>query len=150
MHPSQLYFAYGSNMWDAQMKQRCPQSRKLGIARLPGHRWIITTRGYANVVASQGDEVEGILFELTPSDEAALDRYEGVASGSYRKKTLPVHHHDRQVPALVYLDPITTEGPPKPEYIQRINSGLADANLSESYVIRHVRKFIPTATDRQP
>lgn len=138
-----LYFGYGSNMWETQMRKRCPQSKKVGVARLRGYRWIISARGYANVVESQSDEVEGVLFELSPSDEDSLDRYEGVASGSYRKADLPVLHECREVVALVYLDPVTAEGTPKKEYIQRINSGLADAKLSEGYVTHHVRKFIP-------
>ena len=48
---SHLYFAYGSNMWQAQMRTRCPQSLLLGPATLHGYRWIINTRGYANIVA---------------------------------------------------------------------------------------------------
>jgi len=138
-----LYFAYGSNMSNAQMHKRCPQSKKIGIARLMGYRWIISARGYANVVESPRDEVEGVLFELSTSDETALDGYEGVRSGSYRKEELPVLLGEKEIIALVYLDPVTTEGAPKAEYIQRINSGLADANLSESYVTDYVRKFIP-------
>jgi gamma-glutamylcyclotransferase len=138
-----LYFAYGSNMWNTQMKKRCPHSKKIGIARLPGHRWIISARGYANIVESVEDEVEGILFEISQSDEKSLDKCEGVASGSYRKAELSVLHGENEKAALVYIDPITTEGTPKSEYIQRINAGLADAKLSDGYVIRYVRKFIP-------
>lgn len=138
-----LYFAYGSNMWDAQMAKRCPQSKKIGGARLRGYRWIISIRGYANVVESKEDEVEGVLFEISQSDEDSLDRYEGVSSGSYRKADLRVLHGEKEEVALVYFDPITAEGAPKKEYIQRINSGLADAKLSEGYVTRYVRKFIP-------
>jgi hypothetical protein len=52
------YFAYGSNMWDQQMKERCPESHKLGTARLAGYRWIISARGYANVLRSENNHVE--------------------------------------------------------------------------------------------
>ncbi len=141
------YFGYGSNMWDEQMQRRCPQSKKIGVARLRGYRWIISARGYANIVESRQDEVEGMLFELTSTDEASLDTYEGVASGSYRKIDLPVEHEGRTLDTLVYLAPVTAEGTPKREYIQRINSGLADANLSDAYVSRYVRKFIPIKTE---
>jgi gamma-glutamylcyclotransferase (GGCT)/AIG2-like uncharacterized protein YtfP len=138
-----LYFAYGSNMWDAQMAKRCPQSKKIGVARLRGYRWIVSVRGYANVVESKEDEVEGVLFELSQSDEDSLDRHEGISSGSYRKADLRVLHGEKEEVAFVYLDPVISEGAPKKEYIQRINSGLADAKLSEGYVTRYVRKFIP-------
>jgi gamma-glutamylcyclotransferase len=137
-----LYFAYGSNMWDRQMGMRCPESKKLGIARLSGYRWIITTRGYANVVESAHDEVEGVLFEISDSDEVSLDKFEGVANGFYEKAKLPVMMGNKKAEALVYLDPIVEEGATKEEYIHRINSGLADAMLSDDYVAQ-VRKFIP-------
>ena len=138
-----LYFGYGSNMWQEQMDKRCPDNKKVGIARLLGYRWIISARGFANILESESDEVEGVLFELSESDEATLDNHEGVATGCYRKVYLPVINKDREFVALVYIDPVTTEGTAKSEYVQRINWGLADANLTESYVARYVRKFIP-------
>jgi len=138
-----LYFAYGSNMWDAQMKKRCPESRKMGAARLSGFRWIISARGYANVIEAKEDEVEGVLYEISESDERSLDKHEGVTSGSYRKVELPVSRDGKIEVALVYVDPVTAEGAPREEYVSRINAGLADAGLSEKYVSRHVRKFIP-------
>ncbi len=124
------------------MVMRCPESKKLGMARLAGYRWIITTRGYANVVESEHDEVEGVLFEISDADEASLDKFEGVASGCYDKSKLVVMMVNKKVEALVYLDPVIEEGAPREEYIHRINSGLADAMLSDDYVAQ-VRKLIP-------
>ncbi|RYE82539.1 MAG: gamma-glutamylcyclotransferase, partial [Hyphomicrobiales bacterium] len=34
-----LYFAYGANMDIAAMRERCPRSTPLGLARLPRHRF---------------------------------------------------------------------------------------------------------------
>jgi len=137
------YFAYGSNMADAQMAKRCPHARKRGLARLSGFRWIISTRGYANVVESPGAEVEGVLFEISASDEKTLDEYEGVSSGLYDKLDLPISFAGQEVIALVYVGPHRDEGAPKKEYIGRINEGLADAGLSEAYVRQQVRRFVP-------
>ena len=136
------YFAYGSNMWNEQMLKRCPHSRKIGVAVLPGYRWIITSRGYASVVPSADDSVEGVLFELTTGDEEAMDRFEGVSVGHYRKQVLPVNLDGKSIDAMVYIDLITDEGEPKEEYIDRINAGLADAGLSDAYVARQVRRFV--------
>ena len=144
-----LYFAYGSNMWDAQMARRCPQSRKIGGGLLSGYRWMISTRGYANVVLSPVDKVEGVLFEIAKSDEQALDAFEGVGSGPYVKRDLPVLCDGRMALALVYVDPVSAEGTPKVEYIHRINSGLRDARLSEKYVAGYIRKYIPTESNTQ-
>ena len=137
------YFAYGSNMWNVQMQRRCPQSRKVGNACLKGYRWIIAARGYASVVPSPNDEVQGVLFEISPSDEDALDGFEGVGIGSYRKADLPVVFEGREVMALVYIDSSETEGPPVEEYIGRINAGVRDAQLSPAYVERYIRRFVP-------
>jgi gamma-glutamylcyclotransferase (GGCT)/AIG2-like uncharacterized protein YtfP len=137
------YFAYGSNMCDAQMKKRCPQHRKVGVARLVGYRWIVSARGYANLVESNESEVEGVLFEISASDEALLDGHEGVALGAYRKAELPILRKATESIALVYLDPVTAEGVPNWKYVERINAGIADAGLSEGYVTRQVRRFVP-------
>ncbi|KAJ6444710.1 AIG2-like family protein [Purpureocillium lavendulum] len=88
-----LYFAYGSNLSTAQMRQRCPFSTPVGLGFLEGWRWIINERGYANVVPMESSPspsdggsggsnrkagVYGLLYLLPPQDEARLDGYEGV------------------------------------------------------------------------
>ncbi len=121
---------------------RCPRNRKVGAALSGLSMDHFLARGYANVVESKEEEVEGVLFELTPSDEDSLTGGKGwlwVLS----KADLRVLQGDLEVVALVYVDPITAEGPPREEYVQRIREGLADAKLSEGYVARYVRKFIP-------
>ncbi len=138
-----LNFAYGSNLWLVQMKHRCPGFEVLGKAVLQDYRWIINSRGYANVVSSKGDFVEGILYRLTAEDEQRLDRKEGVAMGSYKKERRQVHFNGNCTEAIIYIDPITDLGEPRTEYIRRINSGIHDAQLSEAYVRKYVRNFIP-------
>nr|WP_320010139.1 gamma-glutamylcyclotransferase family protein [uncultured Desulfobulbus sp.] len=59
---SQVYFAYGFNMCLQQMKSRCPQGELIGGGALPGYRWIINARGYANVVLADDEQVEGLVF----------------------------------------------------------------------------------------
>ncbi|KAI1167106.1 hypothetical protein F5B18DRAFT_603766 [Nemania serpens] len=48
-----LYFAYGSNLSTAQMRNRCPLSTPIGLAHLAGWTWIINERGYANIVSNE-------------------------------------------------------------------------------------------------
>ena len=135
------YFAYGSNMAISQMRQRCPGCRRLGKASLPGYEWIITTRGYANVVAHADAIVEGILYELTRDDEEALDRYEGVATGCYDKAAKTVSFGEEPVEAMVYIDPITDEGVPRDEYVGRMVRAISEANLSPRYVAASMSRF---------
>lgn len=137
------YFAYGSNMCEAQMNKRCPENRKIGIARLTGYKWIISARGYANILRSNKDEVEGVLYAISESDESSLDRYEGVSSGCYNKAMLRIIHEGVEKEALVYIDPTLDEGEPKDEYLNTINDALSDANLSLEYITKYIKKFIP-------
>jgi cation transport regulator ChaC len=139
-----LYFAYGSNMWQQQMDERCPDHKYFGQGTLRGFRWIISARGYANVIQSDGDEVHGVVYRINEEDETNLDKEEGVHNGSYRKEVLPVRIEDtNDYRCMVYVDPIEAEGAPIEEYIGRINKAVADADLPLEYVDRYIRKFIP-------
>ncbi|KAI0383995.1 hypothetical protein F5Y04DRAFT_233827 [Hypomontagnella monticulosa] len=114
-----LYFAYGSNLSPTQMHSRCPLSTPIGLAHLPGWKWIINKRGYANIVQCQttsptptlasqmnvsgNDDSEknveaiftgregayGVLYRLHPDDEATLDACEGVP-WAYERRFLDV------------------------------------------------------------
>ena len=154
---SRLYFAFGSNLHLGQMAKRCPESRYVGVARLHNWRFQINNRRYANVVPSPGSCVEGLVYRLSLTDEAKLDKNEGVPT-AYEKWTLdvdlfttPIQHVARAVPelakeldnsggfqhpplrgqhtqALVYLSPKhVQEGKPWDEYIDRMNAGIKDA-----------------------
>lgn len=140
---SRFYFAYGSNMHLGQMGNRCPGSHLVGTASLRGYRWIITTRGYANIVSDVRGTVEGLLFLLTPDDERRLDQFEGVDQGSYEKIEVRVLCGGKKVCALTYKDPVVSEGAPRKEYVDRINAAVHDAHLSLEYLQRVIRRFIP-------
>jgi hypothetical protein len=170
-----LYFGYGSNLWIEQMHSRCPNSHYIGIARLKGYKWIINDRGYANVVelpqgssARPQNEVWGLVFYLTPADEARLDRNEGVPY-AYTKSNLRVDFWAHRLAdgevktdieneasvskeALVYIDrKRVTDDEPKDEYVVRMNRGIDDAlafGVPRTYVEGVMRKFIPPLGDR--
>ncbi|KAF1983283.1 hypothetical protein K402DRAFT_396759 [Aulographum hederae CBS 113979] len=173
-----LYFGYGSNLWQHQMSLRCPSSTYVGIGRLPGYKWIIHERGYANVVEifssssdnhtlDTSDEVYGLLYTLQPSDEARLDINEGVPH-AYTKEYLPIEIWPSDDPrakievsetvpekgeALVYIDRLRVkESTPKKEYVVRMNHGIDDAlaaGVPERYVEGVMRAFIPAGKERK-
>lgn len=137
-----LYFAYGSNLNREQMLRRCPEHRVVGLGVLRDYRWLITRRGYASVVPSPGDEVHGLLYKISPSDERELDIYEAVAEGMYLKETLPIKTADGEQACMVYVDPVTEEGRPSTTYAQCILTGIRDANLPVEYVERYLQRFL--------
>lgn len=87
-----FYFAYGSNLSPTQMALRCTSMPSksavpIAIARLHGWKWIICHSGSANLVytggVSQGEEEEGnevwgVVYDISIEDEEILDWYEGV------------------------------------------------------------------------
>jgi gamma-glutamylcyclotransferase (GGCT)/AIG2-like uncharacterized protein YtfP len=134
-----LCFAYGANMDVAAMAKRCPSSKPVGLARLPRHRWIISTDGYANVVRDPRREVHGMLWELALSDVPVLDRFEDVPR-LYRKVNQPVISTAGIRRALVYVGRATEAGRPRPGYLDDvIRAGMA-AGLPPA-AIAEMRKF---------
>ena len=137
-----LYFAYGSNLCIRQMNDRCPNNSKIGMGKLKGHRWIITKRGYANVVKSSDEDVWGIIYEISRSDEEKLDVYEGVSTKCYVKENLDILMDGKIQNCLTYVDPTTEEGVPTSTYANTIDEGLCDSKLPEEYVEKHLRPKI--------
>jgi gamma-glutamylcyclotransferase (GGCT)/AIG2-like uncharacterized protein YtfP len=136
------YFAYGSNMSIRQMAARCPQSRRLGRARLEAYRWLIAADGYATVEPAADTVVEGVLYEISSADEAALDLYEEVSLGVYTKGYLEIQHDQQALTALVYVSTAAGTGRANPDYSRIIREAVTDAGISKDYYIRHISSFL--------
>ena len=135
------YFAYGSNLSIVQMNVRCPESKVVGIARLDNFKWIINKRGYANIVDSQADYVEGVIYSISKADEFALDKYEGVPN-SYKKYIKDVIFDNSIIKCLVYIDPITELGRPKKDYVERLLTGKNDSKLNDDFYSKYWKCFV--------
>ncbi len=136
-----LYFAYGLNMDPVGMGERCPNSKALGPARLPRHRFIVTTDGYASVIRDPRDEVHGVLWDCSLGDIRTLDKFEDIASGLYVKITQPVILAIGAKRALVYVGRSGTVGRPKPGYMETVISAAKHWALPEAY-IANVTRFL--------
>ncbi|MDX2258838.1 MAG: gamma-glutamylcyclotransferase family protein [Hyphomicrobiaceae bacterium] len=117
-----LYFAYGSNMSPRQMARRCPGARAIGRASLAGWRFIINTRGAANIVPSRQTPaayVAGVLWRIDVAHIVLLDQWEGVADGIYRRLlvTVVLPCGGRRL-AFTYVDARRWPGRPKPAYLE--------------------------------
>ncbi|KAL8367296.1 hypothetical protein RB595_009190 [Gaeumannomyces hyphopodioides] len=118
--PAERYvFSYGVNMQEPLMRLKCGDVRAVGLARLPGHTWIVNAVGVANVVPTGrlrevlealreaaeagadvpssprvggggGGGVYGVLYELlSPCAEERLDEVQDVVE-RYQKRLLEV------------------------------------------------------------
>lgn len=108
---SRYYIAYGSNLNLGQMAARCPCAKVASASMLENYRLLF--RGahegaVATVEPADGGSVPVLVWEITPTDEAALDRYEGFPF-LYRKEEINVPLTGETVSAMIY---IMTEGRP--------------------------------------
>ncbi len=127
------YFAYGSNMDQDQMRERCPDAKLLGVASLPDYRLAFTiyspTRkcGCADILPSVGETVYGLLYEMTDSAMKAMDEFEGH----------PVHY--RRIEILVEKD-----GMPVRAYSYEVVRKITGLMPSDDYLLlitNAARKF---------
>jgi len=129
-----LYFAYGSNLDPEQMDWRCPDAIALGAARLDGWAWRIGGRGYATVSPSPGSHVWGAIWNVSDSDLASLDRYEGVAGGLYRREFTTVMAKNQPIDVHLYIENYDDHGMPSPGYLDRIIAGAKWFDLPQAWI----------------
>lgn len=109
-----LYFAYGSNLDDVQMRERCAGASAVARATLPNHA--LTFGGFshrwggavASVVRAPAQHVQGLLYRLEATDLRSLDRFEGHPYAYLRVVKMVVDEHERRRRVLIYHQP--TEG----------------------------------------
>ena len=134
------YFAYGSNLDLRQMRRRCPGSVALGRARLPGYRLAFTRYatkrrgGVADVIAEEGAEVWGALYDIDEANLAALDEFEG-APRAYRRETIAVIDDEgAEREAFIYIANRTGTFAPGRDYLALIVRGAREHGLPEEYI----------------
>ncbi len=135
-----LYAAYGSNMDSARMAERGPHSPSRGTGWLEG--WRLTFGGedigwegaLATIVEDASARVFVMLYDVPAQDEAALDRWEGVDIGVYRKLRLRVHTLDGEVLAWLYVVDGYEGGLPSARYLGLIADAAEAAGAPDDYV----------------
>ena len=107
-----LYIAYGSNLDQRQMARRCPTAEVVCSGMLYGHELLFRGSQFgavATVEPKPGACVPVLVWKIKPSDERALDLYEGYPH-LYRTENLSVTmdggERDYGVPARSYYETI--------------------------------------------
>ncbi len=129
-----LYFAYGSNINQEQMRHRCKDSKPVALAYLKNYRFIINSQGVATIIPSANSIVRGVLWQISESDESQLDKYEGVSSNLYRKEICTALVNDDSMKALVYVATESSLGLPREKYLETILHGLVSFGVSEQWI----------------
>jgi gamma-glutamylcyclotransferase (GGCT)/AIG2-like uncharacterized protein YtfP len=135
-----LYAAYGSNMDPQQMRRRCPHSPVRGTGWLEG--WRLTFGGedigwegaLATLVEDAGSRVFVALYDITSSDEAHLDAWEGADIGLYRKIRLRVQTLDGEALAWLYVLDAYEGGLPSARYLGILAEAAQAAGAPDYYL----------------
>ena len=136
-----LYFSYGSNLNIAAMKARCPAA--IPVRKMTLHDSALVFRHVADCIWEPGSKTPGALWKITAECEAALDRYEGISSGFYRKEmvTLPEPVFG-ETEVMLYV--MNSDGilPPSPGYLAVIKQGYRDFGLPLSALRAAVKRSL--------
>lgn len=135
-----LYAAYGSNMDSAQMAERCPHSPQHGTGWLEG--WRLTFGGeelgwegaLATVVEDRAERVFVVLYDVCETDERALDRWDGVTLGYYRKLKVRVQTLEGDTGAWLYVLNGYEGGLPAARYIGILADAAEKAAAPADYI----------------
>ena len=114
------YIAYGSNMVEDQMAQRCRSARLLGTGYLPNHR----LEFYIHATVEPDDTcTEGVpvaIWEITDIDEAHLDFYEGYPDYYTKQEATVCMKDGSQITGMVYVMNRHFAAPPSNGYYRDI------------------------------
>ncbi len=130
--------AYGSNLNLGQMARRCPTANVYGTGVI--HDYQLLFKGspgnaYLTIEPKQGSRVPVVLWELMPTDEKALDRYEGYPT-FYSKESLPVELDSGEImTVMVYVMTAGTRlNLPSPHYLNTVQEGYRDHGFPSRYL----------------
>ena len=135
-----LYAAYGSNLDPRQMLLRAPHSPHRGTGWLRG--WRLTFGGeeigwegaVATLAEDAGHSVFVSIYDLTATDEAALDQWEGVTTDLYRKIRVRVETLDGSPLCYIYVLNSFEGGMPSARYLEIMVNAAREAGAPEDYI----------------
>ena len=142
------YIAYGSNLNIPQMRMRCPGARIIGTSVIEDYQLLFKgskTGSYLNIEPMEGAEVPVVIWEVTETDEKALDRYEGYPNFYYKKEmTLDIKGirtgKVRRRDAFVYIMHEERElGIPSWYYVNTCLDGYRAFGFDEKYLFDAIR-----------
>ena len=90
-----LYFAYGSNMFQKQMLERCPTSVFVCKDHVEGYSLVFNKKGLdktgkANIILDDTGVVYGAVYRVNEFDTYQLDEYEGLGV-HYLRSAIKLH-----------------------------------------------------------
>ncbi len=130
------YFAYGMNTNLEQMAARCPGAVCLGPAWI--NDYALVFRYFADIKPAAGGWCDGVLWEITDGNLAALDRLEGYP-WHYTRFTVVVHTDRGSDTALVYqMTDQSYEQPPSGHYYNMVAEGYVQNSVPTDQLVANL------------
>lgn len=138
--PHLFYFAYGSNLLSARLRERVPSARLEASAALADFRLAFNKRGAdgsakCNLVPGrESDAVHGVIWRVHPDEKAALDAVEGPAYYTWWR-ILPAA--GREYPVFTYMarpGMTTDDGKPYDWYRAYVIAGAREHEFPADYI----------------
>ena len=127
------YFAYGSNLNQRQMRERCPDSEPKFIATLPNYKLVFVgwsrqwRGGVASIRPFRGEKVFGAIYEVSDRNLRRLDSYEGYPRSYTRLNVTVFDEGGEPIKAITYIKSgQSDEAQPSKEYLALIQQGYRD------------------------
>lgn len=148
-----IYFGYCTLLDTEEMRKYCPTAKPIGVGRLSDYRLCFSTysrdssvQGGCNLEKAIGEEMLGLLYEVTPEELDGLDEISGVHKNYYERITVTVVTEDgKEMPAVTYVMP-EPGGPfhPPAAYTRPILVGARALQLPQEYISK-LEKIIRSA-----
>lgn len=130
------YFAYGSNLNQRQMLERCPDSKPKFIATLPNYKLVFVgwsrqwRGGVISIKPLRGERVRGAIYEVSEQCVQRLDKSEGHPTDYARQKVIVFNEDSEPIEAITYIKAGQfEETQPSKEYLTVIQQGYRDWRL---------------------
>jgi|TARA_B100001758_G_scaffold203690_1_gene183408 gamma-glutamylcyclotransferase (GGCT)/AIG2-like uncharacterized protein YtfP len=130
-----LYFAFGSNLNQKQMKKRCKDSKYIGCYSLKNYKLVFRNYflggGVADIQKDKNSTVLGAIYKISKKDEKELDVYEDYPK-TYIKKYFKIL--GKKV-MFYYMPKKTMHVPPSKRYLNLIIQGYKDCGYKNNYIV---------------
>lgn len=105
-----LYFAYGSNLSSARLRERIPSAELVATGRLPEHKLLFhkigrdgTAKCNACFTGRSSDHLYGAVYRIDPDHKIRLDRAEGMGKGYEIKNVTITASATEKIEAFTYF-----------------------------------------------